>query len=160
MSAKAPLPRPNWRNPIHVLAFGLGSGAAPKAPGTFGTLVAVPIVWLLPEMSLWTYLALTLAMALLGVWLCHVTARDLNVHDHPGIVWDEIVGYMITMAAAPQGWQWLLLGFVLFRFFDIVKPPPIKQIDRHVHGGLGIMLDDVLAGVFALICLQLIANFI
>lgn len=132
----------------------------PKAPGTWGTLVAVPLVWwLLPVMPLWAYVALTAAMFLIGVWLCHVTARDLNVHDHPGIVWDEIVGYMITMIAAPTGWQWLLLGFVLFRIFDILKPPPIKQIDKHVHGGFGIMLDDVLAGIFAALCLQFVAYF-
>jgi len=146
-----------WRNPIHFLAFGFGSGAAPFAPGTFGTLVAVPIYWLMLPLSLWAYLAVVLAITLVGVWLCHVTSRDLGVHDHAGIVWDEIAGYLITMIAAPAGWQWIVTGFVLFRFFDIIKPRPIGWVDRRIHGGLGNMLDDVLAAVFAWVVLQGVA---
>lgn len=145
------------RNPAHLLSFGFGSGLAPRAPGTFGTLAAVPVYWLLSGLSLPLYLALTALAALLGIWLCGYTARRLGEHDHPSIVWDEFVGYFITMIAAPAGWQWLLLGFVLFRLFDILKPWPIRWIDRHVHGGFGIMLDDVLAGVMAWLVLQGIA---
>ena len=143
-----------WRRPSHFLAFGFGSGAAPVAPGTFGTLAAVPIYLLLQPLGLWAYLAVVAGITLLGVWLCQVTSRDLGVHDHPGIVWDEIAGYLITMIAAPPGWAWMVTGFVLFRFFDIIKPWPIRWVDRHVHGGLGIMLDDVLAAVFAWLVLQ------
>jgi len=150
-------PRSVWRNPIHFLAFGFGSGAMPFAPGTFGTLAALPIYLLMLPLSLWAYLAVVLVMTLLGVWLCHVTSRDLGVHDHGGIVWDEIVGYLITMIAAPPGWQWIVAGFVLFRFFDIIKPWPIGWADRRVHGGLGIMLDDVLAAILAWIVLQSVA---
>lgn len=149
-----------WRNPIHFLAFGFGSGAAPFAPGTFGTLVAVPIYLLMLPLSLWWYLAAVLVVTLLGIWLCHVTSRDLGVHDHAGIVWDEIAGYLITMIAAPPGWPWIVAGFVLFRFFDIIKPWPIGWIDRRVQGGLGIMLDDVLAAAFAWLVLQGVALII
>ncbi|MCF6338172.1 MAG: phosphatidylglycerophosphatase A [Gammaproteobacteria bacterium] len=152
--SKNSAPRSVWRNPIHFLAFGFGSGAMPYAPGTFGTLAALPIYLLMLPLSLWAYLAVVVVMTLLGVWLCHVTSRDLGVHDHGGIVWDEIVGYLITMIAAPPGWQWIVAGFVLFRFFDIIKPWPIGWVDRRVHGGLGIMLDDVLAGVLAWAVLQ------
>jgi len=150
-------PRSVWRNPIHFLAFGFGSGAMPFAPGTFGTLAALPIYWLMLPLSLWAYLVVVLMMALVGIWLCHVTSRDLGVHDHAGIVWDEIVGYLITMIAAPSGWQWIVAGFVLFRFFDIIKPWPIGWVDRRVHGGLGIMLDDVLAAILAWAVLQSVA---
>lgn len=150
------IPQSVWRNPIHFLAFGFGSGAMPVAPGTFGTLVAIPIYLLMAPLSLWLYLAIVTGITVLGVWLCHVTSRDLGVHDHPGIVWDEIAGYLITMIAAPTGWLWVLLGFVLFRVFDIIKPWPIGWADRRVSGGLGIMLDDVLAAVYAWLLLQVI----
>lgn len=145
----------NWSNPIHLLAFGLGSGAAPKAPGTFGTIAAIPVYLLMQPLSPLYYLLLLVAMFLLGVWLCQRTAEDLGVHDHPGIVWDEWVGFLITMWLAPSGWVWLLSGFVLFRLFDIVKPWPIYLLDRHVAGGWGIMLDDVLAGIYAFALIQI-----
>ena len=143
-----------WRNPVHFLAFGLGSGAAPKAPGTFGTLAAVPLWYLMAQGSLMLYLSLTLAAFVIGIWLCGRTSRDQGVHDHGGIVWDEFVGYWITMIAVPVNWIWALAGFILFRLFDIWKPWPIRPVDRRVHGGLGIMLDDVLAGVLAGLVLQ------
>ncbi len=154
------IPGLNLANPIHLLAFGFGSGVGPKAPGTWGTLAAVPIFLLLQDLPLLAYLGVTLVVTLVGVWLCDVTAKDLGVHDHPGIVWDEIAGYLITMIAAPSGWLWWVIGFVLFRIFDILKPWPIHVIDKGVDGGLGIMLDDVLAGLMALACLQLLAYFI
>jgi len=153
----AATPRSVWRNPIHFLAFGLGSGAAPRAPGTAGTVAAAIIYLMLPTMPLAVYLGFLLAAFVAGIWLCGRTARDIGVHDHGGIVWDEFVGFWLTMLLAPPGLLWVLAGFVLFRFFDIVKPWPIRWLDRHVHGGLGIMIDDVLAGLFALACLQLMA---
>ena len=147
-----------WNNHwVHFLAFGLGSGAAPKAPGTFGTLAAVPFYFLMADLPLFYY-ALVCAFAfVLGCYLCDVASKALGVHDHGGIVWDEFVGYWLAMFAAPDGLEWVLIGFVLFRVFDIWKPAPIKQLDARVHGGFGIMLDDVVAGVYAMIVLQLIA---
>lgn len=156
----AATPASVWRNPVHFLAFGLGSGAAPRAPGTFGTLAALALYLLLPAMTPVVYLLFLLAGFVLGVWLCGKTAQDIGVHDHGGIVWDEFIGFWLTMFLAPPGLVWLLCGFVLFRLFDIVKPWPIRWFDRHVHGGFGIMIDDVLAGVMAWICLQLLAVWI
>ncbi|WP_455219406.1 phosphatidylglycerophosphatase A family protein [Kaarinaea lacus] len=145
-----------FRNPIYWLAVGLGSGLAPKAPGTAGTLVAIPIYLLLDGLLLWQYLVIVIAGLIVGIWICDVAARQLGVHDDPSIVWDEIIGFLITMIAAPVGWFWIVTGFVLFRFFDIVKPWPIRTIDRRVAGGMGIMLDDVLAGIYSLVCMQLL----
>lgn len=149
------LPRPNLRNPVHLLAFGLGSGCAPRAPGTAGTLLAAVLYLpIFSQLELCLYLPLLGLVILLGVWLCGRTSRDLGVHDHPGIVWDEFAGFWLTMVAAPPGWPWLVAGFVLFRLFDIWKPWPIGWLDRRVGGGLGIMLDDLLAGAFAWLLLQ------
>jgi phosphatidylglycerophosphatase A len=157
---KKGLPKPH-KNLIHFAAFGFGSGLAPKAPGTFGTVAGMVIyLLLLQDLSLVSYLAMLLATTVLGIYLCHKTALDLKVHDHPGIVWDEFVGYWITMLMAPPGLVWLLLGFVFFRFFDIVKPWPISWLDRQVGGGFGIMVDDILAGFFALAALQLTAYWL
>jgi len=143
-----------WRNPVHFLAFGFGSGAMPKAPGTWGTLAALPFVLLWQQLPAGGYELVLLLSTLLGIWLCGRTSRDLGVHDHGGIVWDEFVGLWLTLWLAPPGWGWLLAGFLLFRLFDIWKPWPIRLADRHVHGGLGIMLDDILAGIMAWLVLQ------
>ena len=147
-------------NPNHFFAFGFGSGLAPKAPGTAGTLVAIPIFWVIQDLSWPLYVSWLLVTFVLGVVWCGRSSRALGVHDHGGIVWDEMVGYWLTMFFAPAGWQWMLLGFILFRFFDILKPWPIGAVDRRVHGGFGIMIDDVLAGVYAWISLQALAWFL
>jgi phosphatidylglycerophosphatase A len=147
--------RPDWRNPIHLLAYGLGSGTAPKAPGTFGTLAAIPLALLMQPLEPLVYLGLVLGLFLLGIPICGRTARDLGSHDPGGIVFDEWVGLLLTLWLAPTGWQWLLAGFLLFRLFDIWKPWPIRWLDRRVGGGLGIMLDDLVAGLFAFVFLQL-----
>ena len=131
------------------LAFGFGSGAIRPAPGTWGTLAAMPFVLLWQQLPPGGYAAVILLSTLLGIWLCHRTAADLGVHDHGGIVWDEFVGVWIALWLAPTGWAWLLAGFVLFRLFDIWKPWPIRWVDRQVGGGFGIMLDDVFAGIYA-----------
>jgi phosphatidylglycerophosphatase A len=146
---KHSVPKTIWTNPIHFLAFGFGSGAMPIAPGTFGTLAAIPIYFLLRELSLPVYTVILLFIIGIGIWICDVAARDTGVHDHPGIVWDEIAGYLLTMWAAPKGIGWLGLGFIFFRLFDIWKPWPIRWLDRKVQGGLGIMVDDLLAAVYA-----------
>ncbi|HKJ70147.1 MAG TPA: phosphatidylglycerophosphatase A [Gammaproteobacteria bacterium] len=145
------------KRPWHLLSYGLGAGLLPGAPGTFGTVVAVPLFLLLEPLATPLYLAVVAVLAVLGVWLCGATARALAVHDHPSIVWDEVVGYLVTMAAAPADWRWVLAGFVLFRLFDITKPWPIRAVDRRVHGGFGIMLDDVLAGIYGWLALQALA---
>ena len=158
MSQNTPLQdRARLANPVHLLALGFGSGLAPKAPGTFGTLAAIPIYLLIAGWPLAAYLLLTLIACVAGIWICGRAARDFGVHDHPAIVWDEIAGFLITMIAAPAGFVWLVLGFLLFRLFDILKPWPIGWLDRRVGGGTGIMIDDIVAGVFAALVLQAIA---
>lgn len=137
------------REPVHLLAFGFGAGLMPRAPGTFGTLIAVPIVAGVMHFGFAVHVAFAVIAALAGIWICGESARRLGVHDHSGIVWDEIVGFTVTMLAAPAKWYWLAAGFVLFRFFDIVKPWPIREADHRLRGGFGIMLDDVMAGAFA-----------
>ena len=148
-------PQP-FRDPVHFLAFGFGSGLARKAPGTFGTLVAIPLYLLLAGLPLAGYtLAVALAF-LLGIWLCGRASADLGVHDHPGIVWDEFVGLWVALWAVPLDWLWLFLGFGLFRLFDILKPWPIGPLDSRVSGGFGIMIDDIVAGLMACGCLHLL----
>ncbi|MGQ7846263.1 phosphatidylglycerophosphatase A family protein [Granulosicoccus sp. 3-233] len=142
-------------SPANFLALGAGLGLAPKAPGTFGTLLGIPLLLVMPQ-SLAAYLAVLCVLSLVGVWSCHLCARSLGVHDHPGIVWDEVVGYLITMIAVPRSVWWVVIGFAMFRLFDILKPWPISWIDRQVHGGLGIMLDDMLAALFALAVMHLL----
>lgn len=142
-------------NPANFLGLGAGSGLAPVAPGTFGTIAAIPLVMLMPN-TMPIYIALVLVLFVAGVWICDTCANNLGVHDHPAIVFDEWVGYMITMIFAPRSFLFLAIGFALFRFFDIVKPWPIGYVDKQVAGGMGIMIDDVIAGVFAAIVLQLI----
>lgn len=149
-------PESVWRDPIQFIAFGFGAGAMPIAPGTFGTLIAIPLYLMMAKLNLFFYAALVLLFFLFGIYCCHVTARDVGVHDHPGIVWDEIVGYFITMFAMPVSWTWIITGFFLFRLFDIWKPWPIRLLDQHVKGGLGIMIDDVLAAIYAAIIMQVL----
>lgn len=144
------------KHPVHFCALGFGSGLTPKAPGTAGTLVGVILYSGLQFLSVVWYIASVVLIILVGIRVCDITARDLGVHDHPAIVWDEIAGLLVTLILAPSGWEWVLLGFVLFRCFDIFKPWPINLADERLKGGFGIMLDDIIAGIFSLICLQLI----
>jgi len=145
-----------FKNPIHLLAFGFGSGLAPKAPGTFGTLAAIPFYIYASTLSLEYYIGLCLCISLIGIYICGKSAKLLNTHDHPGIVWDEFAGFFITMIAVPFSWQSIILGFILFRIFDIFKPWPISWLDKHVEGGLGIMIDDILAGLLSLVCIHIL----
>jgi phosphatidylglycerophosphatase A len=133
-------------SPTLLLAFGFGSGLSPKAPGTFGTLAAIPLWWLMVQLPLSSYLLIVLLAALAGIVICGRAAQQLGVHDHGGIVWDEFVGFWIAMTALPATWQSLVFGFVLFRLFDIAKPWPISWLDKKVSGGFGIMIDDIIAG--------------
>jgi phosphatidylglycerophosphatase A len=141
---------------IHFFALGFGSGLSPIMPGTCGTIIAIPVYLLIRNLFLPYYLLIVAIMTIIGFWLCDVTARDMGIHDPPSVVWDEIVGYLLTMTAAPIGWAWIITGFVLFRVFDIWKPWPISWVNENVDGGFGIVADDLLAAIFAGVVLQLI----
>lgn len=153
------LKQPSWQfissHPAAFLAFGMGSGLSKVMPGTAGTLASIPLFLLLSYLPLPFYLAVVTVAFALGVYLCDTTSKLLGVHDHGGIVWDEFVGFWITMIAVPVTWVTVLAGFILFRIFDMAKPWPISIADKKIHGGLGIMLDDVIAGIAAAIVLQL-----
>lgn len=143
-----------------LLAVGLGTGLAPVAPGTFGTLLGIPLVLALWPLGPLAYALVVLALALLGVWICERAGRRLGEGDHGAIVWDEIIGYAIGLWWITPTWPWLLAGFVVFRGFDILKPWPVSWADRRVGGGVGVMLDDVLAGLYTLAVLQLAGQFL
>ena len=147
------------RSPTLLLAFGFGSGLSPKAPGTMGTLAAIPLWWLLAQLPLTSYLVVVLIAAVVGITICGRAADQMGVHDHGGIVWDEFVGFWIAMAALPITWQSVILGFVLFRLFDILKPWPISWLDKKVSGGFGIMIDDVIAGLAAAAVIYFLGYF-
>lgn len=149
-------PKKILTDPVLFLAFGFGSGLVKKAPGTMGTIAAIPVYLLFIQFNFWTYAVLTVVATVVGIWICDVAAKKLEEHDFGGIVWDEVAGYLITMLFVPFSWKGMLLGFALFRVFDILKPQPIKWIDSKVTGGLGIMLDDVLAAVFAGLLLKIL----
>ena len=153
MNTVSPTLRQLLGNPVHFLAFGFGSGLFAKAPGTAGTLLGILAWMFLVKLSLVTYTIVIVIAALAGIYFCGKTARDLNVHDHSGIVWDEIVGIWLAMILVPVTWGWVFVGFLLFRFFDILKPWPISWIDKNISGGIGIMADDLLAGGFTAIIL-------
>ena len=149
-----------FSNFYHFLAFGFGSGLSSMAPGTMGTLAAIPIYLLMVSfLPQWLYIFLTIVFFIVGIEICNRVSKDLQAHDFSGIVWDEIVGYLITMMFFPLSWELIILGFVLFRFFDILKPWPINWLDKHISGGLGIMLDDVLAGLFSWVILMLVSHY-
>ena len=157
-------------NPMHLAAVGFGSGLAPVAPGTFGTLAAIPLFYLLAMLSIEWYIGVLIVTSFAGFWLCDVTTKAMGVHDHKSIVWDEFVGYWITMlpvltmtpsiannVAIPT--VWVVVGFILFRFFDVIKPFPISWLDKKVDGGFGIMIDDIVAGIFAALVLATMIHY-
>ncbi|WP_018982958.1 phosphatidylglycerophosphatase A family protein [Salinimonas chungwhensis] len=145
--------RVSMKNPVHFCALGFGSGLIPVMPGTFGSVAALPLLGATIYASGGVFVGLTLLLSLIGIYLCGKTADDMQVHDHGSIVWDEIAGMFCTFLFIPITPLHLLAGFVLFRLFDILKPWPIIVVDKRMHGGLGIMLDDLLAGIMA--CLTL-----
>ncbi|NNF52679.1 MAG: phosphatidylglycerophosphatase A [Gammaproteobacteria bacterium] len=147
-----------FSSPVHFLAFGLGAGLAPRAPGTAGSLVGVALDALLRSAGAdWSIrLVVALLFCVAGIGICGASARRLGEHDHPGIVWDEIAGMMLVLVVAPDGWRGMVFGFILFRVFDILKPWPISVADKKVSGGLGIMLDDVLAALFAMAAMTIL----
>jgi len=144
-------------SPAGFLAFGFGAGLSPIAPGTVGTLVALLPALLLVQLPVWLGLATVLLTFFVGIYLCKVAGQSLGVHDHGGIVWDEFVGMWLVLVVVPVDWGWWLAAFLAFRLFDIVKPWPIHWLDRRVPGGLGVMIDDVLAALYAIGVLWLVA---
>jgi phosphatidylglycerophosphatase A len=144
------------KDPVHLFALGFGTGLSRYAPGTCGSLLALPLAYALTQLPLAVALAVVAALIVGGIWICGESAKRLATHDHPGIVWDEIAAVAAMGLALPAGWGWLLLGFALFRVFDIVKPWPIRDLDHRLGGGLGIMLDDLVAALFAALSARLI----
>jgi phosphatidylglycerophosphatase A len=144
-------------HPARFIALGFGTGLSPIAPGTVGTLLGFPVYRLANELiggeGPLAMLALIAALFLLGVWACGRTGRDLGIADHSGMNWDEIVAFQLVLLLTPETWQWQAFAFFGFRFFDVVKPPPIRQVDAHVKGGLGVMADDVLAACYTLLAM-------
>ncbi|WP_010181666.1 phosphatidylglycerophosphatase A [Glaciecola sp. HTCC2999] len=147
-------------NPIHFLALGFGSGLIPKAPGTFGSMAALPLIFVCSLLSLPIYFTMTVIACVLGIYICGKTAEDMQVHDHGAIVWDEIAGMLCVFIAIPLSWDTALIGFILFRWLDIQKPLLIGWIDKRFTDGLGIMLDDIVAGLIACGLLHLYLYFI
>jgi phosphatidylglycerophosphatase A len=143
------------KDPVHLCAFGFGAGLVPWAPGTAGSAVGLAAAWAVSALPFTVRAALVAALAVAGVWLCGASARRLGESDPPAIVWDEIVAMMLTALALPSGAAWWLVAFVLFRFFDIAKPWPIRDLDHRLRGGMGIMLDDIVAAAYAAGCLRL-----
>jgi phosphatidylglycerophosphatase A len=143
-----------FSHPAPLVAFGFGVGLAPVAPGTFGTLLAFPLhAWLAPRLAPQEFALLLLAMFAAGVWACHVTGRKLGVHDHGGMVWDETTAFLLVLFLVPNHLVWQAFAFLLFRLFDILKPAPIRHYDRNIRNGFGVMLDDLIAAFYALLCL-------
>jgi phosphatidylglycerophosphatase A len=141
-------------NPDHFFGLGFGAGLIPLMPGTFGSLAAIPLLLAMSSLSIFWFVFITLLAIIIGIRFCQKTTDALGLHDHGSIVWDEIAGMMVVFIALPINTLTLAIGFLLFRFFDILKPWPISLFDRKVHGGFGIMLDDVVAGAMACICLH------
>ena len=157
--------KPGWQfllsHPAHLLSFGFGSGLARKAPGTFGTLAAFPMYWYLaPRLTDWLFLLVLICAFAIGVWVCGITGKALGVADYGGIVWDEIVAFLLVLFFTPPGWKWMVIAFALFRLFDILKPPPIRHFDSNWHGGLGVMFDDLLAAGYALLCMAALKSIL
>jgi phosphatidylglycerophosphatase A len=147
-----------FRHPAHLIALGFGAGLFPWAPGTMGTLLAIPLWWLIASAGLEPLLLLTLIAWLygIGVWACGVTGRNLGVADHGAMCWDEVVAFLLVLALIPAEPLWQAAAFLLFRVFDVVKPPPIRQLEMRFKGGFGVMFDDLLAAGYTLLVLAIV----
>ena len=146
-----------FSHPAHFIAFGFGAGLSRFAPGTAGTLVGFPIYWLIaPYYSTWEMLALIGVLFAIGVWACGVAGRNLGISDHGGMCWDEIVAFLLILEVAPEGLYWQVAAFFLFRIFDVVKPSPIRELEKRIKGGFGVMFDDILAAGYTLLALAVV----
>ncbi|HBU30115.1 MAG TPA: phosphatidylglycerophosphatase A [Thiobacillus sp.] len=145
-----------FAHPAHLIAFGFGTGLAPRAPGTVGTLLGLPLFWLVVAVApdLPNRIVLLIAAFLVRIWACGRTGRALGVADHGGMVWDEIAAFALVLLFTPAGWLWIGLAFALFRLFDILKPWPIRLADRRLKGGFGVMFDDLLAALYAIAAIK------
>ena len=141
-------------HPAHFLALGFGSGLAPKAPGTIGTIVGLPLFYLIANDAIYLQIMIITVLFIIGIYCCDVVGKALGVSDHGSIVWDEIVAMMLVLTITPNQWCWWLIAFALFRLFDIWKPFPIRQCDAKLKGGFGVMFDDLLAAIYAVISLK------
>lgn len=146
-----------WHNPLHLVTCGFGLGLLP-APGTWGTLLGVVLYLIIYPAPLWLYLTILVILNVAGVFMCDKVNKDFQTDDHPAAVWDEVASFPIVMIAVPLTWYWLVIGFILFRIFDIFKPGPLGWLDRNVHGGFGVMIDDVAAALISLAILQLLVH--
>jgi phosphatidylglycerophosphatase A len=160
LHASSFIPRPGLkfllRHPAHWFAMSFGLGLIPFAPGTFGTLLALPVFWVLhPRLAPTDFVLLLGVLFLAGIWFCDRTGRDLGVEDHKGIVWDETVAFLMVLFLTPPQLAWQAFAFLLFRLFDIFKPGPIRYVEKLFRGGFGVMVDDLVAAFFALLCLTL-----
>lgn len=146
-----------FRHPAHLVAFGFGAGLSPFAPGTAGTLVGFPLYWALaPYLSTLEMLALIMVLFWIGVWACGITGRNLGISDHGGMCWDEVVAFLLILVVTPDEPWWQAGAFFLFRFFDVVKPSPIRELEKRMKGGFGVMFDDILAAGYTLLALAII----
>ncbi len=145
-----------FAHPAHFFALGFGSGLAPKAPGTFGTLVGLPLFWLISSYTLYVQLLIIAALFIIGIYFCHKSSKDLGVADHGAIVWDEIVAIMLVLAFVPNNLFFWFAAFLLFRLFDIWKPYPICYFDAKLKNGFGVMFDDLLAAIYAILVMKFI----
>jgi len=159
------VPRPSWRfllsHPARLVAFGFGAGLVPVAPGTWGTLLALPVFLLVsPRLEPVEFLLMLLVLFALGVWACDVTGRSLGNSDHGGMVWDETVAFLLVLFFTPAGLRWQALAFLIFRLFDILKPPPIRYYERTFKNGFGVMLDDLIAALYTLLVLAAVKTLL
>ena len=143
-------------HPAHFMSLGFGSGLAPKAPGTFGTLVGLPLFWLISGLTFYAQIGIIVLLFFVGIYCCDKTGKALGVSDHGGIVWDEIVAIMLVLTITPMQWQWWIVAFLLFRLFDIWKPYPICYFDAKLKNGFGVMFDDLLAAIYAILVMKFI----
>ena len=145
-----------FSHPAHAIAFGFGAGLSPFAPGTAGSALGWAIGWALAEVNPWVFFLVVSVLFLVGFWACEITGRHLGVADHGGMVWDEVVAFLLVLAVVPRDLAWQAAAFVLFRFFDIAKPPPIRQLERRYGGGFGVMFDDIVAAAYTLLALAVV----
>ena len=150
----------NYKDPIHILAIGFGSGLISKAPGTVGTFMALILFFFISQLSPIAFWLFIIISTVLGIWICDKASKDTNTKDDPRIVWDEFCGLWLALGLLEYNTINIILGFILFRAFDIIKPWPIAFFDKKVKGGLGIMLDDIIAGLFAALCTYFIVKLL
>jgi phosphatidylglycerophosphatase A len=153
-----------FSHPAHAVALGFGAGLAPVAPGTVGTLLGWPIFWAITWLDpayrdAWL-LCIALVLFCVGIWACARTGRDLGIPDHSGMVWDEVVAFLLILTLIPPGWAWQVGAFFLFRVFDVLKPPPIRQVDRTWKGGFGVMADDIIAAFYTLLVIAIVKRLL